>query len=127
VKFDSIPFDVKLKIIRNLLSGFYIFESGGLLEARLDYEYFSTYVGNCVYHEDLIEKQRIIRMWMQYELRTSPAPGDCVYVVMLRGKNFSSSTRGHLSSDAAVVEAYRIARNRIRSLVREIETEKRLR
>jgi len=56
VKFDSIPFDVKLKIIRNLLSGFYIFESGGLLEARLDYEYFSTYVGNCVYHEDLINE-----------------------------------------------------------------------
>jgi hypothetical protein len=72
------------------------------------------------------EKQRIIRMWMQYELRTSPAPGDCVYVAIIRGSNFSLSTRGHMSSDAAVNEAYRLARTEIRSVVKQIEVEKRL-
>ena len=63
---------------------------------------------------------------MQYELRSSPAPGELVYVAIIRGKNFSIGTRGHMSSDAAVIEAYRLARNKIREVVKQIETDKRL-
>lgn len=76
---------------------------------------------------EIIEKQRIIRMWMQYELRTCPDPGDSIYIAIIRGKNFSLSTKGHISSDAAVIEAYRIARNRVREVVKQVETDKRLR
>lgn len=54
---ESIPFDVKMKVIRNQLSGFWIFETpAGLLEARLDYKYFITFVGNCVFVEELIDE-----------------------------------------------------------------------
>ncbi len=52
----DLPMDEKLKSIKNLLNGFFIFETNdGLLEARLDYDYFTQFVGNCVYHSELID------------------------------------------------------------------------
>lgn len=74
--------------------------------------------------DEVIEKRRIIERWMTFELRTSPA--DFTYVAIVRGKRFSFSTRGHKTSNEAIIEAYRMAMDEVRSVVKIIETDRRL-
>lgn len=57
MKTSDIPFDVKMKAIRGYLCGFWIFDDRkGLLEARLDYDGFTHFVGYCVYIDELIDE-----------------------------------------------------------------------
>lgn len=53
---EDIPFDEKMKVIRDYLCDFWIFDMpNGLLEARLDHDYFTEFMGNCVYINELID------------------------------------------------------------------------
>lgn len=55
MKTSDIPFDVKMKAIRSYLCGFWVFDRwDGSLEARLDYDGFTQYVGDSVYINDII-------------------------------------------------------------------------
>ena len=57
MKAETIPFDIKMKVIRTHLSGFWIFETErGTLEARLDYAYFTTFIGDCVYVNEIVDE-----------------------------------------------------------------------
>jgi hypothetical protein len=74
--------------------------------------------------DDIIEKRQIIERWMSLEIRAASV--DFTYVAIVRGRKFSFSTRGHKTSNEAIIEAYRIARDEVRSVVKIIETDKRL-
>lgn len=74
--------------------------------------------------DDIIEKRRIIENWMSLEIRAASV--DFKYVAIIRGRKFSCSTMGHRTSNEAIIEAYEMARDEVRSVVKIIETDKRL-
>lgn len=58
MKTRDIPFDVKMKVIRSYLCGFWLLETvnDGMLEARLDKDGYTMFVGDFVYINELIDE-----------------------------------------------------------------------
>lgn len=76
-------------------------------------------VGSGMNGTEVVEKRRIIESWMTFYLRSSPV--DFTYVVIVRAKNYSFSTRGYKTSNEAIIEAYEMVHNEVHAVVGRIE------
>jgi len=62
-----VPFDEKMRIIRSYAYGFWVLEDkdSGNLEGRIDYEGYTTFVGNSPFIDDVINE---VYRHLYYEL-----------------------------------------------------------